>query len=181
MFPCCIRLAQPEDIPILGGVERSAAAAFLALPNHTPSYRTVPEDMLTEMATGKKLWVATGDDDKIIGFVGCRCLDNILYVHEISVVYECQKQGVGRQLMLTVLNEAIKNEYAAVGLTTRRNAAWNMPFYKTLGFHELTEERECPVLWRQLQSEINHGADPSIRCAMILSCYTLKLGISPVS
>ena len=167
MFSCCIRLANLDDIATLDSVERSAAAAFLALPDYTPSDRTVPEALLIEMANEKKLWVATDDDGKIVGFVGCKDMDGVLYVHEISVAYECQKQGIGRLLMLTVLNEAFRSGYVAVGLTTRRNAAWNMPFYKTLGFYEVVEERECPVLWSQLQNEIHHGASSSVRCAMM--------------
>ena len=129
--------------------------------------RTVPKELLMEMANDRKLWVAINDADQPIGFIGCRNMDNVLYIHEISVAYEFQKQGVGRKLMLTALNDAASKGYAAVGLTTRRDAVWNMPFYKTLGFFEILDIQEYPNLWAQLQDEIKNGATASIRCAMV--------------
>ena len=162
-----IRLAGKSDIPFLADVERSAAAAFHALPDYDPSGRVVEPLLLEQMSIEKKLWVATASDGKLIGFIGCEDIDDFLYIHEISVAHDFQKQGIGRSLMLTALDEARERGYKAIGLTTRRDAYWNGPFYRSLGFCELTDEKEWPGLFSQLQREIVEGADPLIRCAMI--------------
>jgi predicted N-acetyltransferase YhbS len=160
-----IRLATLRDVPLLGEVERSASKAFFVYPNHGPCDDVVPVELLAEIAASGKLWVAIVADQPV-GFVACREMEDILYVHEISVAQVFQKQGIGRRLMETVLEKAALDGYSAVGLTTSRDVIWNMPFYKTLGFYEITGE-ECPALWGQLQEELKKGANPLTRCAMI--------------
>lgn len=163
-----IRLAETNDIPLLEDVERSAAKAFSVLQRHVPnSENIVPQSLLVKMAGQRKLWVASNEAGKIIGFAGCRDMDGILYLHEISVACEFQKQGAGRKLMQTVLNEATAAGYPAVGLTTSKDIAWNFPFYETLGFREIAAH-EYPSLEAQLQNAISNGADQSTRCAMII-------------
>ena len=162
-----IRPAAEKDIKILADVERSAAEAFLTLSEYIPSDRTVPSDLLMQMMTNKNLWVATVDESEPVGFIGCMDMNNLLYVHEISVAHKFQKQGIGRRLMLHIIDGASRANYPAVGLTTRRDAVWNMPFYKTLGFIETTESQKWPGLFAQLQKEIDNGADSAIRCAMV--------------
>jgi ribosomal protein S18 acetylase RimI-like enzyme len=167
-----VRLATPDDIPFLEEVERSASAAFHVLSDYVPNERTVPSETLVGMASAQKLWVAVTDEDKLVGFIGCRIIDNLFYIHEISVAYDFQKQGIGRHLMLTALQAARRAGYAAAGLTTRRDAIWNMPFYKSLGFTEVSNDQNWPMLFIQLQKEIAEGAAPSMRCAMIKNLAT---------
>lgn len=90
-----------------------------------------------------------------------------MYIHEISVAYEAQKQGIGRRLMLTVLDFAQNGGYSAIGLTTRRDARWNMPFYQSLGFIETRDAQVWPDLFARLENEVAQGANPAIRCAMV--------------
>lgn len=166
-IPFSVRLASPQDILHLEGIERSAATAFSIYPEYSPDWPTVPQEKLQAMAKDKKLWVAVSEENKPIGFAGCRDMDNILYVHEISVSADCQKQGIGRKLMDTILSFASLEQYDGVGLTTSRDVPWNMPFYKTLGFSEMTDQIEQPMLWEQLQHEIKDGANPRTRCTML--------------
>lgn len=162
-----IRLATADEIPLLTEVELSAETAFKIFKDYRSSGRTVPQKLLESMATDKKLWVAVDEQDKPVGFVGCENMDNILYIHEIDVAHSFQKQGIGRRLMLTVIDHAKQENYPAIGLTTSRDAAWNKPFYATLGFVEIVDDREYPDLYKQLQKEIGEGASASIRCAMV--------------
>jgi hypothetical protein len=83
--PFGIRLAALADLPKLADVERSAAEAFQSLPNYVASGRTIPPEVLGSMIAASKLWVADHASAGIIGFVGCRDVGEILYVHEISV------------------------------------------------------------------------------------------------
>lgn len=162
-----IRLANENDISFLADVERSASIVFHSLPDYDSSGRTVETVLLEKMIEAQKLWVAVNSKDQTVGFIGCRNIDDFLYIHEISVAYDFQKKGIGRLLMQNVLQEAEHSGYPAVGLTTRRDALWNGPFYKSLGFVEVTDAKEWPGLFTQLQKEVNQGANPSIRCAMI--------------
>lgn len=91
----------------------------------------------------------------------------MLYIHEISVAFEYQKQGIGQKLVQRVLNDAQDKDYKAISLTTRRDAVWNMPFYKKMGFVETQDATLWPDLLKALKTEINNGADPLIRCAMV--------------
>ena len=162
-----IRLADLNDLRHLEDVERSAAKAFLILPGYKDDSSTVPLEMLEKMAADKNLWVAVAERDKIVGFIGCRKMDDFLYIHEISVAFEHQKQGIGCHLVRTVINEAARAGYSAIGLTTRRDATWNMPFYKKMGFVEVKDKQKWPGLFSQLEKQIENGADPSLRCAMV--------------
>jgi hypothetical protein len=40
--------------------------------------------------------------------------------------------------METVIEDAQRTRYPVIGLTTRRDAPWNKPFYQSLGFTETT-------------------------------------------
>lgn len=161
-----IRPATLDDIPHLAAVERSAAQAFRVLPDYIESAHTVATELLIGMIKAGKIWVAVSDQ-KPVGFIACREMDGLLYIHEISVAFEHQKQGIGRHLVLRVLDEAAKANYPGVSLTTRRHAAWNMPFYKKLGFIEAENAQEWPGLFAQLQKEIDSGTASLERCAMI--------------
>ncbi len=162
-----IRLARPNDIAALATVERSAAEAFRVLPDHVSGNRTVPTETLLDMIHNNLLWVAVNKQDTPVGFVGCTTMQELLYIHEISVALPQQKQGIGRRLMETVLDYAMPKNYSAIGLTTQRDLVWNKPFYTTLGFTELTDMQSYPALSQKLQSEIVHGANPLTRCAMV--------------
>ena len=164
-FP--IRLANINDVPLLENVERSAFEAFAILPDYGNEGRTIPPQLLYEMAASKNLWVAVDKEDRAVGFIGCRMMDDSLYVHEISVALNFQKQGIGRRLMNTVINEAAKRGSSGITLTTARHVQWNMPFYKTLGFFEITDGHKWPNLYGQLQKEIAEGANAFTRCAMV--------------
>lgn len=162
-----IRLATIDDVQYLADVERSAARAFHVLPDYIKTGHTVPTELLVNMAADGKLWVAVDDQKKPVGFIACREMDGLLYVHEVSVAFEHQRQGIGRNLMLKVLDEAVRAGYPGVSLTTRRQAAWNMPFYKKLGFLEVESAQEWLGLFVQLQKEIDSGTASLERCAMI--------------
>jgi ribosomal protein S18 acetylase RimI-like enzyme len=162
-----IRPATRDDIQYLADIERSAAQAFRILPDYVDNTHTVPTELLVGMAETGKIWVAVADQ-KPVGFIACGEMDGFLYVHEMSVAFEHQKQGIGRNLMLKVLDEAAKANYPGISLTTRRHAAWNMPFYKKLGFIEAENAQELPGLFAQLQKEINSGTASLERCAMII-------------
>jgi GNAT superfamily N-acetyltransferase len=165
--PYTIRVAGDRDIPLLEEVERLAEKAFVVLSDYVLSGNTVPQALLQEMAARQMLWVATSDDDRPIGFVACREMESLLYVHEISVAFEHQKKGVGRRLMERVIDHAIARNYSHIGLTTNRHVDWNKPFYATLGFSEIGDGEEHPELWQHLLEEIKNRTNPGERCAMV--------------
>lgn len=164
-----VRLAEIADIPRLEAVERSAEETLKTLADYRSNGLVVPVALLAAMVAEELLWVAVTEGGPV-GFVGCRRMDSgMLYVHEIDVARAVQRQGIGRRLMACVLEAATQRGFAVVGLTTRRDAAWNAPFYASLGFCEMTaaDRAAWPALQAQLQKEIADGIDPAVRCAMV--------------
>jgi ribosomal protein S18 acetylase RimI-like enzyme len=162
-----IRTAQCSDVPLLEDVENSAIQAFYVLPGFVPMGGALPQDLLHEICDNGQLWVATGADDKPVGFIAASDVDDLLYIEEMSVALEFQKNGIGRDLMNTLIDYAIAAKYMGIGLTTRRDAAWNMPFYKKLGFTETADDLLPVQLLKIIQDERRSSVNPAVRCAMI--------------
>lgn len=162
-----IRLACAKDIPLLRNVELSAGMAFNAFPNNVPDNRTLGQALLNALFEAQTLWVAVTQNDEPIGFVASHPMGSLFYVHELSVAFPYQKQGLGRRLMQSAITYALEKSYPAVGLTTRRDVPWNKPFYESLGFVEMEDCTQYPALYQQVQKEIAEGANASVRCAMV--------------
>ncbi len=161
-----IRLAIETDIPVLDDVEQSAAQAFIGSSVGYVESRSVDPNLLMKLCGSKTLWVAADESNKPVGFIACYPLDGFFYVHEISVSRECQGQGIGRRLMNTVENHALDQGYPYIGLVTFRDIRWNGPFYKSLGYKEISPDLYSG-LHNKFKEDIRNGMDPTKRCVMI--------------
>ena len=115
------------------------------------------------------LLVATDAVDCAIGYVGALFSDGWLHVAEIDVVRAAQRQGIGRTLMLAVLDRGRALDRPGATLTTDRLASFNAPFYASLGFHIVSEGQLSPRLRDILAREHAAGFDPARRVAMALN------------
>lgn len=114
------------------------------------------------------LLFAAFDGTSVIGFVGSYVCDHWLHVREIDVRPERQKQGVGRRLMETAIQDGRQRELRGVSLTTDRFAPFNAPFYAKIGF-QISEGNARPShLSEILAAEERNGLDPERRVAMTL-------------
>jgi GNAT superfamily N-acetyltransferase len=161
-----IRLARPDDLPHIPAISLSGAETFARYgqPLGDASSPTLPEQCEAPLAAGL-LWVAE-DEGGPIGFLAAEITGDALYVAEVDVVMERQRQGHGRRLLQTAIDEARSRGLAAVTLETFRNIPWNGPFYATLGFVEAPPERLTPHLIAAIALQVAHGFTD--RCAMRL-------------
>lgn len=165
-MPIRIRPAITSDVPHLEAVEHSAARAFIGSSVGYVASRAVPQELLLGLCAKGTLWVATEDDNMPVGFVATYPVDGFLYVHEISVAQNKQGKGIGRRLMNVVEDYAIDHDIPYIGLTTFRDIRWNGPFYKSLGYKEITPDLYSG-LHKKYKDDIKKGHDATLRCVMI--------------
>jgi ribosomal protein S18 acetylase RimI-like enzyme len=163
-----IRKARSEDIPLLGPVERSAAEIFrtVNLGSLADDETTVAPSILATMADSNHLLVAVNESDQPIGFVGGMNIDGNFHIVEISVAQAVQGKGVGSALMAEMTRQVKEEKFMVMTLTTYRNVAWNGPWYKKLGFQEVTAEEMGKEYLKIWDVESQHGHDMASRCVM---------------
>jgi GNAT superfamily N-acetyltransferase len=160
-----IRPAKPGDLPALDAIEQSGAETFTAygqpLVDGSPP---APAGQRARVLAQGLLWVADDPAEGVIGFLAAEITDDGLYVEEVDVLMQRQKQGHGRRLMQAAIDWARGRRLPAVTLTTFRSIPWNAPFYASMGFIE--QAAPSPHLVATLANEIASGFED--RCAMRL-------------
>jgi ribosomal protein S18 acetylase RimI-like enzyme len=112
------------------------------------------------------LWVACGEYNLPLGFLGAERFGQELHIAELSVQLDCQQQGIGRRLVATVVHHARSLSLSAITLTTFRDVAWNAPFYVKLGFEVVPERTMSGRLHQKVMEEDQRGLKKEQRCAM---------------
>jgi GNAT superfamily N-acetyltransferase len=162
-----IRRAMYKDIPHLGRVERSAAELFRTVKlDHLLDHATTNPSFLAAMIDANHLWVAVNGMDEPIGFVGGVDIENNFHIAELSVAQRYQGRGVGKALMWQLLQEIRREGFKASTLTTFKRIPWNGPWYKRMGFSEVSlggMGNEYLQIW---QNEARNGLDMDERCLM---------------
>ncbi|AYG58550.1 GNAT family N-acetyltransferase [Rhizobium jaguaris] len=163
-----IRLARSTDLDFMAEIEIDAFVTLRQALGREDDGRTVPRDKLQRALDAKLLLVAADDLDHPFAFLAAAELDGAIYVVEIDVMQRWQRKGVGRRLMLTVIEAARTRGASGVTLTTDRYVPFNAPFYASLGFKVLDEHQMPAGLSEILKFEIDHGAGSERRVAMAL-------------
>ncbi|WP_409317381.1 GNAT family N-acetyltransferase [Pseudomonas sp. KCJK9016] len=163
-----IRPARPADAATLPAIERSAAELFRldsALAWLADSDVPDAAQHLQAIEQGH-VWVAENTVGQLAGFIRAVEIDHQLHVEELSVSQHFQGQGIGRELLLGVIEHARRQQLEAITLTTFRDLPWNAPFYQRMGFVPLNEMDAGARLIDVLKDEIAHGLPGVRRCAM---------------
>ena len=74
-----------------------------------------------------------------VGFICLEVVDGAAHVDQVSVLPAHGRRGIGRALLETAIGWAASSGYDQLTLTTFRDVPWNAPFYRTLGFEEVTD------------------------------------------
>jgi GNAT superfamily N-acetyltransferase len=163
-----IRTTRIDETDLLPQVERSAGEAF----RDVPDLAWVADDEVTGPREHRRLavlgtsWVAVADD-QLLGFaIAEHFFGPDLHIHLLAVRREAQGQGLGTQLMRTVLDYAFDSGAARVTLTTFREVPFNEPFYRRLGFTVVPPGDLDERLTRTLAAEAAAGFPAERRCAM---------------
>jgi GNAT superfamily N-acetyltransferase len=165
-----VRPTEARDASLLPAVERSAAQAFLQLPDlawlANGNVQSVGQHL--EMIEGGTSWVAVHSKHGPVGFLNGILTEQDLYICEVSVQSNYQGKGIGRDLMETARQWAVSNGCSSIYLTTFRNVPWNEGFYKSLGFTTLKPSELTPSLCDIMKEEVDAGLPTEQRCAMCL-------------
>lgn len=164
-----IRLAVPNDAPMLPVIEKDAAEVFRSVAGlEWLAGNAGEEGVYLELIEAHSVWVAEAGE-RACGFLAARIEGQELHIVEVSVRKEQQRQGIARALIQRAAEEARRLSLTALTLTTFRDLAWNESYYSKLGFKSL-DEADLP---RQLQKHIDLDAEAGLlrhrRCAMQLS------------
>jgi predicted N-acetyltransferase YhbS len=162
-----IRLAYPEEVERLPELERGAAQLFREA-GFSGDWieRTHPVDELVAAQREKRLWVASAPPGDVVGYVLAEMIDVTPHVGELAVLPAHGRQGLGRRLVVAVLDWARARNAASVTLSTFRDLAWNGPFYAKLGFRAIAAD-ELPAELRALvERERSYGLPVEQRVVM---------------
>lgn len=167
--PFVIRLARREELELLPDLERDATQRFHDL----PELLNVPDDVtpmseLEEAFEQGLVWVAEFVGE-IAGYAYAAPLDGHLHLEEISVLPRFGRRGIGRAIVLEVIDRARRDGYTGVTLTTFRDVAWNAPFYASLGFRVLQPAEMHSGIRQAMEAEARRGLPSEMRVAMVYS------------
>lgn len=154
------RTARVAELGRLQEIELAAAARFLETPY---AYLAAEEEAscsheyLREQQSVGLVWVVVTDGDELVGFAVADRLERDLYLHEVDVLAEHGRRGLGRRLVETVCDHARRAGLAAVVLSTFRDVPWNAPFYARLGFIAIPEDEMDDELRAIQREEVEAG------------------------
>ena len=80
-----------------------------------------------------------------IGFVHVLLLDGHAHLEQLSVRPEHQRRGIGTTLVRAAMARARQDGHDRLSLCTYRDVPWNGPFYRSLGFTEVSELAALPA------------------------------------
>jgi ribosomal protein S18 acetylase RimI-like enzyme len=161
-----IRPATLDEVAELARIEVEAGRLFLTVDMPLVASDEVDEAALAQAIADGRVWVASYDG-LVAGYVEGAVVDGRAHVEQVSVRPEAGRRGIGRALVQHV--EAWGRERGLDGttLTTFRDVPWNAPWYRRLGYRELTEPEIGPELRAVMEHEATWpGIVPALRCAM---------------
>jgi GNAT superfamily N-acetyltransferase len=164
-----IRLATNDDCQHLPAIERSAGKAFADIGMHDVSGQDVPPAAAWEpYCESATLWVAADETDAPFGFLASGAHGNLLFIYELAVAANHQRQGAGRALMAAAETGARKLGLPRIYLTTFCDVPFNGPYYRKLGYRIVADVALPPPLQPVMLAERRRWSEPDrLRCAMV--------------
>lgn len=151
---CMIQAAGYGDIPALNAIELAAAALFP--PGMLPDAvlrECVPAAVLARAVAEGRLWVDRDACRRITGYAFWERIDGAALLAQIDVLPACGRRGIGTSLVRHIIRQAGQAGLPHVYLTTFSTVAWNMPFYRKLGFVCIDAAEQPEFLRKILEDE----------------------------
>ena len=162
-----IRAARAGDLDALPAIEQKAAARFAPYGlAETLSNILTPSELLGEGMQADRLWVATDESDRPVGFALASVVGDNAHLDELDVHPAHGRRGLGTALVEAVCDWASASGYRVITLTTLGHIPWNAPWYQRLGFRVLEEGELTEALRNLLREEIQRGLPAEQRVAM---------------
>lgn len=160
-----LRAARADELPALRRIEHLSGVIFrgVGMPDIADA-APIALGVLSEHQAAGRVWVAADLADRPVAFLVAEPVDASAHIAQVSVAPENARQGIGRRLIDHVDSWAAVGGLVALTLTTFRTVPWNAPYYRRLGFRELTEL--TPGLSAIVAGEAAAGLDPAARVCM---------------
>jgi len=129
-FP--IRPAREDELPELIEIEVAADRLF-----PLAGYGETPGPASLEELRGSPITLVAGDPP--VGYARVDLVDGRAHLESLSVRPRYMRRGIGGALVRAACEWAAEQGYSEITLCTFADVRWNAPFYRTLGFTELTE------------------------------------------
>lgn len=163
-----LRLARPEDAETMPAIELAAAAMFRSQPGLSEiDFEDVRTPDQFRRLIGKGHCLVAHVETDMVGFLVAEPFRRELHIWEMDVHPSHQGNGVGSGMVRACQIDARNAGFSALTLTTFHDVPWNGPFYRRLGFSEVTDIAAHPRLEAELAEESNLGLPADRRCAMI--------------
>lgn len=164
-----VRLATNHDCALLPDIERSAVRRFADLGMDDVVGAPVAEAEAWEPhCESEGLWVSVDAQDRPYGFLASGQLDHSLFLYQLAVAYDHQRQGVGRTLLRRAEQAARGKGLKEVFLTTFCDVPFNGPYYARQGYHVVEDDALPPALQPVMDAERRRWSAPDRRrCAML--------------
>ena len=108
---------------------------------------------------GFLLVAAIDEQSPPVGFVHVLLIDGHAHLEQLSVLPEHQRRGIGAALTRAAMDEARAQGFDRLSLCTYRDVPWNGPFYRGVGFTEVTDlapyERRLRDMEHELGLDVN--------------------------
>ncbi|MEM9465686.1 MAG: GNAT family N-acetyltransferase [Actinomycetota bacterium] len=98
----------------------------------------IPADVAHRAVADGRILVADDDGD-IVAWSFITRLDDELCLGQIAVLPSRQRSGVGSSLLQRILDDASAAGEPSIVLSTQRDLAWNLPWYRRFGFTVVPE------------------------------------------
>jgi|EndMetStandDraft_5_1072996.scaffolds.fasta_scaffold389461_2 GNAT superfamily N-acetyltransferase len=166
--PHHIRPAAPDDLPHIAPIEDAGGPQFrehFGAAIHPILLSPALDGRQRAREPGFLLVAAPDDESAPVGFVHVLVIDGHAHLEQVSVVPGLQGRGIGGALVRAAMAEARTRGFDRLSLCTYRDVPWNGPFYRSLGFTEVTDlapyERRLRAKERDLGLDVN-----GVRCVM---------------
>ncbi|HEY0662200.1 MAG TPA: GNAT family N-acetyltransferase [Lysobacter sp.] len=150
-----VRLARTADLTYLHAIERAAATLFPA--GRIPDVDDVMPIGDLESAMEDGLLLVATSPHLVVGFAMAQEQDGFLHLAVMAVHPDHGNRGLGRKLVLAMIDEAARRKQRGVTLTTFEDLPWNGPFYRKTGFRVLGDSELGPALRNLLAQEARLG------------------------
>ncbi len=150
-----IRNATYLDINCLASIESAADRLFPEERLPTPASTYPSENLLRALHDG--LLLVAEVNSVVVGFAVAGELEQALHLYAVAVHPDYGKRGIGRGLVVGIIEESARRALIGVTLTTFKDLSWNGPFYEKLGFRCFEPDETGATLTSILLSEKSAG------------------------
>lgn len=131
-----LRRARVDDAVAMRALLEAAYAVYL------PRMGRLPVTMDGDFAATIRddlVWVLT-EQDRLLAVLHLRSYPDHLFIDDVAVRTDRQRQGIGKRLLAFAESEARRRGYAEIRLFTNATMVENIGLYESLGYREYRRE-----------------------------------------